>query len=75
MRVHSIAMPAASKKSPGRRRKRPGGSWRTQSYCKRSVIEREEETEEEGRRRDGKESQLCYYFVIYLSKILGKKIY
>ena len=45
MRVHSNAMPAASKKSPERRRKRKrhGGSWIYHRNCKRSVIRKERE--------------------------------
>ena len=77
MRVHSIAMPAASKKSPERRRKRKrhGGSWIYHRNCKRSVIrERVKKPRQEEEREREKRRNCVIIFVIYLGKRFWNRI-
>ena len=74
MRVHSIAMPAASKKSPGRRRKRHGGSWIYHRNSKRSVIRKERERKglnKEKREREKREGTVLLFLLYTWVKDFG----
>ena len=76
MRVHSIAMPAASKKSPERRRKRKrhGGSWIYHRNCKRSVIRKERERKslnKEKREREKREGTVLLFLLYTWVKDFG----